>query len=56
MRVPSNVPWLWIPPGIAIVLMVLAINSIGDTLSSNLSPHQGSLLKDLEQRSLFLRK
>ena len=54
MRVPSNEPWLWIPPGIAIVLMVLAINFIGDALSSSLAPRQGALLKDLEQRSLFL--
>ena len=54
MRVLSNEPWLWIPPGIAIVLMVLAINFIGDALSSSLAPRQGALLKDLEQRSLFL--
>jgi len=34
--------------------MVLAINFIGDALSSSLAPRQGALLKDLEQRSLFL--
>ncbi|MFT3943768.1 MAG: ABC transporter permease [Ancrocorticia sp.] len=56
MRVLSNEPWLWVPPGIAIALMVLAINFIGDALSTSLAPRQGALLKDLEQRSLFRRK
>lgn len=31
-------PWLWIPPGIAIVLTVLAVNLIGDGLRDALDP------------------
>lgn len=32
-------PWLWIPPGILILLTVLAINYIGDALRDALDPH-----------------
>lgn len=32
IRVLSDQPWLWIPPGVMIVLAVLAINFIGDGL------------------------
>jgi peptide/nickel transport system permease protein len=31
-------PWLWIPPGVAIVLTVLAVNLIGDGLRDALDP------------------
>jgi len=31
-------PWLWIPPGLMIVLTVLAINYIGDALRDALDP------------------
>jgi peptide/nickel transport system permease protein len=31
-------PWLWIPPGIAIVLTVLAVNLVGDGLRDALDP------------------
>ena len=33
-------PWLWLPPGLAIVLTVLAINFIGDGLRDALDPKQ----------------
>jgi peptide/nickel transport system permease protein len=31
-------PWLWIPPGVAIVLTVLAVNLVGDGLRDALDP------------------
>jgi peptide/nickel transport system permease protein len=33
-------PWLWVPPGLAIVITVLAINFIGDGLRDALDPKQ----------------
>lgn len=35
-------PWLWLPPGIGIILTVLSINFIGDGLSDALNPRQKS--------------
>ncbi|MCS1384491.1 ABC transporter permease [Lysinibacillus sphaericus] len=35
----TDQPWLWIPPGIFILLTVLAINYIGDALRDALDPH-----------------
>jgi peptide/nickel transport system permease protein len=35
----TNQPWLWIPPGIFILLTVLSINYIGDALRDALDPH-----------------
>jgi len=35
----TNQPWLWIPPGILILLTVLSINYIGDALRDALDPH-----------------
>jgi peptide/nickel transport system permease protein len=34
----EQMPWLWVPPGIAIMLAVLAINFIGDGLRDALDP------------------
>lgn len=33
-------PWLWIPPGIAIALFVLGVNSLGDGMRDVLDPSQ----------------
>ncbi|TCO66237.1 oligopeptide ABC transporter permease [Caldanaerobacter subterraneus] len=33
-------PWLWIPPGVAIMLTVLAINFVGDALRDAFDPRQ----------------
>lgn len=33
-------PWLWVPPGLAIMLTVLAVNFIGDGLREALDPRQ----------------
>ena len=35
----TDQPWLWIPPGIFILLTVLSINYIGDALRDALDPH-----------------
>ena len=34
----GEMPWLWVPPGIAIVLAVLSINFVGDGLRDALDP------------------
>jgi peptide/nickel transport system permease protein len=38
-RLQDN-PWLWVPPGMMILLTVLAINFIGDGLRDSLDPRQ----------------
>lgn len=38
LTVLTTQPWLWVPPGIMIVLVVLAINFIGDGLRDALDP------------------
>lgn len=36
----EQMPWLWLPPGLAIMLAVLSINFIGDGLRDALDPRQ----------------
>ena len=31
-------PWLWVPPGVAIFLTVVAINLLGDAIRDALDP------------------
>lgn len=38
LTILTSKPWLWLPPGIAIILTVLAINFIGDALRDALDP------------------
>jgi len=38
LPVLENQPWLWIPPGLAIGLAVLAANFVGDGLRDALDP------------------
>ncbi|WP_042374531.1 oligopeptide ABC transporter permease [Neobacillus jeddahensis] len=38
LTVLTSQPWLWVPPGIMIVLVVLAINFIGDGLRDAMDP------------------
>lgn len=38
LRVLKTQPWLWVPPGLAIVLTVISINFIGDGLRDALDP------------------
>jgi len=34
----SQKPWIWAPPGIALVLIVLSINFVGDGVRDALDP------------------
>lgn len=38
--VMQRMPWLWVPPGLAILLAVLSINFVGDGLRDALDPKQ----------------
>ena len=38
IHVIQNEPWLWIPPGLAIALTVLAVNFVGDGIRDALDP------------------
>ena len=40
IAVLTGMPWLWIPPGLAICLTVLAVNLVGDGLRDALDPRQ----------------
>lgn len=41
LTVLTKQPWLWIPPGLLIILLVMAINFIGDALRDALDPNSG---------------
>lgn len=41
LTVLTTQPWLWIPPGLLIVVVVMAINFIGDALRDALDPNGG---------------
>ena len=38
LTVLTEMPWLWIPPGVIIVLCVISINFVGDALRDALDP------------------
>lgn len=38
ISVLTTLPWLWLPPGIMVLLTVLSINYIGDALRDALDP------------------
>ena len=40
-RVLSYEPWMWIPPGVAIALLVLAVNAMGEALQEHVRPRFG---------------
>lgn len=42
LTVLTRQPWLWLPPGVLIVLLVIAINFIGDALRDALDPNSRS--------------
>lgn len=56
MRVLGTEPWLWIPPGVCIVLMVLAINGIGESLRARLDPRSHVTLNDLRPRRFSFKR
>ena len=39
LNVLTTLPWLWIPPGMAIFITVVAVNLVGDGLRDALDPH-----------------
>lgn len=41
LTVLTSQPWLWVPPGLVIVILVMAINFIGDALRDALDPNSG---------------
>lgn len=42
LTVLTQQPWLWIPPGLVIIILVVAINFIGDALRDAVDPNAGS--------------
>jgi len=40
LTVIRDMPWLWLPPGLAVAVTVLAVNFIGDGLRDALDPTQ----------------
>ncbi|MNI58677.1 Dipeptide transport system permease protein DppC [compost metagenome] len=38
LTVLTSQPWLWVPPGLMIILTVLSINFVGDALRDALDP------------------
>ncbi|MNN22056.1 Dipeptide transport system permease protein DppC [compost metagenome] len=38
LTVLTSQPWLWLPPGLMIILTVLSINFVGDALRDALDP------------------
>jgi peptide/nickel transport system permease protein len=36
----QSMPWLWLPPGIAIAVTILAVNFVGDGLRDAVDPRQ----------------
>lgn len=41
LSILKDMPWLWVPPGLAIALTVLAVNFVGDGLRNAVDPRQG---------------
>ena len=41
LTVLTRQPWLWLPPGVMIVVLVMAINFVGDALRDALDPNSG---------------
>ncbi|MGB4605968.1 MAG: oligopeptide ABC transporter permease [Limnochordia bacterium] len=40
LHILANMPWMWVPPGFAIFVVVLAINFVGDGLRDAFDPRQ----------------
>ena len=39
LTILTRMPWLWIPPGLVIIILVVAINFIGDALRDAANPN-----------------
>ena len=42
MHILRNIPWLWVPPGLAISATVIAVNFVGDGMRDALDPRSGT--------------
>ena len=42
LSVLTQMPWLWVPPGVAIFVTVVAVNLVGDGLRDALDPHEAT--------------
>lgn len=40
LRILQDMPWMWLPPGLAIALTVMAVNFVGDGLRDAVDPRQ----------------
>ncbi|MBS3789254.1 hypothetical protein KGY79_13800 [Candidatus Bipolaricaulota bacterium] len=40
MQILTQMPWMWVPPGIAITITVLAFNFVGDGIRDAVSPKE----------------
>lgn len=40
ITVINSMPWLWVPPGVAVAVMVLCVNFVGDGLRDAVDPRQ----------------
>ena len=40
LHILATMPWMWLPPGFAIFVVVLSINFVGDGLRGALDPRQ----------------
>jgi len=50
LRVIDGEWWLWVPPGLAIVLMVLSINLMGEGVGRVLNPRPAAPVRDIALR------
>jgi len=40
LHILAGMPWMWIPPGLAVFVVVLSINFVGDGLRDAFDPRQ----------------
>jgi peptide/nickel transport system permease protein len=38
LTILTDMPWLWVPPGVMIIVLVICVNFIGDALRDALDP------------------
>ncbi len=49
LHILQNMPWMWLPPGMAIFIVVLSINFLGDGLRDALDPRQDSTVSKVAE-------
>ena len=40
LRILETMPWMWLPPGMAIAMTVMSVNFVGDGLRDAVDPRQ----------------